>query len=270
MSPTHLLSLSLLACGGVAAAAAPRPLPNAHAHNDYEHARPLADALDHGFNSVEADIYLVDGQLLVAHDREDCRPERTLRSLYLEPLRKRIEANGGSVHADTPGFTLLVDIKSDGKATYAALHEQLTEYRTMLTRVDNGRRAAGPVAVIVSGNRPITTMASQRLRYAGVDGRIEDLSGHASSHLAPLISDHWPSYFKWTGKGEFPVEERAKLARIADQAHRQGRRLRFWATPENEAVWRALRTAGVDLIGTDDLDRLQAFLTAYKPAQEKP
>ena len=44
------------------------PLAQAHAHNDYEHPRPLLDALDHGFTSVEADVWLVDGELLVAHD----------------------------------------------------------------------------------------------------------------------------------------------------------------------------------------------------------
>ena len=40
------------------------PLARAHAHNDYLHERPLLDALDHGFTSVEADIFLVDGKLL--------------------------------------------------------------------------------------------------------------------------------------------------------------------------------------------------------------
>src|ERR1019366_2575676 len=55
----------------------PTPLTRAHAHNDYEHSRPLWDALDQGFCSVEADIYLVNGQLLVAHDRNQVKPERT-------------------------------------------------------------------------------------------------------------------------------------------------------------------------------------------------
>ena len=59
---------------------APRPLINAHAHNDYEHPRPLLDALDHGFCSVEADIYLVEGQLLVAHNRSDVSKERRDRN----------------------------------------------------------------------------------------------------------------------------------------------------------------------------------------------
>src|ERR1700736_6125439 len=43
------------------------PLRHAHAHNDYEHPRPLFDALAHGFCSVEADIYLRSNQLLVGH-----------------------------------------------------------------------------------------------------------------------------------------------------------------------------------------------------------
>src|SRR5919109_1377732 len=71
----------------------PRPLWRAHAHNDYEHPRPLFDALDHRFGSIEADIYLVGDQLLVAHDPVDLDPGRTLESLYLDPLARRVKAN---------------------------------------------------------------------------------------------------------------------------------------------------------------------------------
>src|SRR5687767_7205871 len=62
------------------------PLLNAHAHNDYMHTQPLLEALDHGFCSVEADVFLVDGELLVAHDRAACRADRTIDRLYLDPL----------------------------------------------------------------------------------------------------------------------------------------------------------------------------------------
>src|SRR6516165_11995665 len=78
------------------------PLRRAHAHNDYEHKRPLFDALDRGFCSVEADVYLIDGKLLVAHDRKDVKPDRTLEALYLDPLRERAKANGGRVYPDGP------------------------------------------------------------------------------------------------------------------------------------------------------------------------
>ena len=78
--------------------AAISPLARAHAHNDYEHERPLFDALEQGFTSVEADIWLVDGQLLVAHDLENVQPGRTIEALYLEPLAALVRANGGVVH----------------------------------------------------------------------------------------------------------------------------------------------------------------------------
>src|SRR5215210_7907450 len=75
-----LAALALAAASPAAARAQTPPpaLPRAHAHNDYEHARPLLDALDRGFGSVEADIFLVDGALLVAHARDSVRADRTL------------------------------------------------------------------------------------------------------------------------------------------------------------------------------------------------
>lgn len=92
----------------------PVPLVQAHAHNDYLHERPLLDALQHGFTSVEADVYLVDGQLLVAHTRSELKPHRTLRRLYLDPLRERARQTGGRLWPNGPTLTLLIDIKADG------------------------------------------------------------------------------------------------------------------------------------------------------------
>src|SRR6266849_514163 len=110
--------LSGLLCIGALVQAEPVPLTRVHAHNDYEHKRPLFDALDQGFCSVEADIYLVDGKLLVAHDRDKVRPERTLQALYLDPLRERVKKNHGRVYSDGPEFTLLIDLKSDWRKIY--------------------------------------------------------------------------------------------------------------------------------------------------------
>jgi hypothetical protein len=57
-----------------------------------------------------------------------------------------------------------------------------------------------------------------------------------------------------------PAGEREKLSAIVKKCHEQGRRLRFWATPENSTLWAELQNAGVDLIGTDDLEALQKHL----------
>lgn len=255
-----LLALVIILAGAALRAAEPTPLLRAHAHNDYEHARPLFDAIDRGFCSVEADIYLVDGQLLVAHDRKDVKPERTLASLYLEPLRQRVRQNSGKVFRTGPGVVLLVDVKSEASATYAALHLELAKFREMLTTYQDGRSKPGAVTVIVSGNRAPKDMLAQSVRYAAIDGRKDDLELNPPATFVPLVSENWKKIFTWDWQGEMPADERAALKQWVERAHGQGRKVRFWNTPDRADAWRILGDAGVDVIGTDDLDGLQRFL----------
>jgi hypothetical protein len=236
------------------------PLANAHSHNDYEHTRPLVDALDCGFCSVEADVYLYDGQLLVAHDKRDLKSDRTLERLYLQPLAARVKANGGSVYKNGPRFWLLIDLKSEAEPTYKALHELLAKYEDMLSTTRAGKYDQRAVTVVISGNRPIDYIQAQRERYAGVDGRLADLKSDAPAHLMPMISDNWLLWFPWTGKGQMPGEQQKRLRTVVEQAHAKGRVVRFWATPEAPNVWRELRGAGVDLLNTDKLSTLRDFL----------
>lgn len=267
--PALILAIGLLLpVGGVAGEAA-APLAQAHAHNDYEHGRPLLDALDHGFTSVEADVWLIDGRLLVAHDVEAVKPERTLDALYLEPLAERVASHDGWVYPEPAPFQLLVDIKSEGESTYRALARALQSRPRMMTTVQDGRVTPGPVSVVVSGNRPRAVMAAEAIRHAGYDGRLPDLGEGAPALFMPLVSDNWTKTFTWTGAGRMPEAERTKLQAIVATAHTIGQKVRFWATPdtpgpEREALWRELKAADVDYINTDDLAGLQAFLAAER------
>jgi hypothetical protein len=237
-----------------------KPLPVAHAHNDYMHARPLLDALEQGFCSVEADIFRVGDELLVAHEEATLKPERTLRALYLEPLRRRARENGGRIYRRGPTVTLLIDIKRDGEETYALLRRQLEEYRDILTSVERGRLRRRAVTVILSGDCPKATVVADEPRYASIDGRVADLESRAPAHEMPLISDNWSSLMKWRGSGPMPDDEQVRLRDIVAKAHAAGRRVRFWGAPGNEAVWTELLRAGVDLLNADDLPRLSRFL----------
>jgi hypothetical protein len=251
--------------GTFAFAAEPVPLVRAHAHNDYEHARPLLDALDRGFCSIEADVYLVEGRLLVAHDRKDVKPERTLEALYLESLRERVRHNGGRVFRDGPAVMLFVDLKSEAASTYAALHRVLESYAEMLTTFRNGEREERAITVIVSGNRPMTEMAAQAVRYAALDGRKEDLESGTPATLVPIVSENWRKVFTWHWQGEMPATEREALQAWVKRAHAHGRKMRFWNTPDRPEAWKVLADAGVDVIGTDDLAALQRFLLGARP-----
>jgi len=254
------LALSLLIlCAAFARAA--EPLPQAHAHNDYEHKRPLLDALDHGFCGVEADIYFTNNALLVAHDADKVDPKRTLEALYLDPLRQRVKQNGGSVYSNGPSLMLLIDFKTEAKSTYDALRPVLEKYREMLTKFTATETRTGAVTIVLSGNRPINTVAGERERLVAIDGRLPDMDESPSPHLVPLVSDNWTKYFQWRGQGPLSEIERGKLKAFVARAHAEGRKIRFWAVPDTEAGWRVMREAEVDLINTDNLAGLQKFLS---------
>ncbi len=237
-----------------------KPLAQAHAHNDYLHERPLLDALSHGFTSVEADVFLVDGKLLVGHTRSELKAGRTLEALYLDPLRRRVRDGAGRVYPGGPRFHLLIDIKTAAEPTYAAIAKILARYDEMISVVRDGKLDTKAVDVTISGNRPQETMAAEAVRYAGIDGRLSDLDLKVPSQLMPLISDNWNLHFEWRGKGAVSEADRQKLEEIVKKAHAQGRQVRFWATADAVAMWRVLRSAGVDLINTDDLAGLEKFL----------
>jgi len=289
MSRSHrgiavLLALLLSACGEGAAprtddeipAGTAKSLRRAHAHNDYEHTRPLLDALDQGFTSVEADVYTLPllglANLYVAHDPQDIRLERTLAALYLEPLKARAAANGGCIQPDCAPFYLLIDAKTEAESTWQRVETELAKYGALFTRVESGTVIPGAVTAILSGNRPKDSMLAASPRYCFYDGRFADLGSTDPASFIPLISDSWTTEFGWDGQGEMPAAQRSKLRDSIAQAHAAGRRVRLYNVPDaagtaRDNLWREFIAADQDQINTDDLAGLRAFLLANDPLQ---
>jgi len=264
-------------------------LPNTHAHNDYEHQYPLLDALSKGFVSVEADIWLYpddNDNLRVAHDPvEDPMILPTLEELYLDPLQELKEQfDNGGVYADGTPLTLLVDIKSEGLSTYQRLDEVLAEYEaespglfTTYTQDESGDYTVTPGAVtpIISGDRPREFMESQEVRYAGYDGRKDDIGTDTDPNFMPLISDNWNNFFTdelaWDGIGEIPEDTEAELNDLVSDVQAEDKIFRFWNLPQDSPnVWEPLYEAGVDLINTDNLEGLSTFIESQLEGKLDP
>lgn len=236
------------------------PLVSAYSHNDYLQKRPLLDALDQGFCGVEADIFLVAGDLLVAHNRKDVKPNLSLRTAYLEPLAERVRRRIGIFAYPNTRLLLLIDVKEQGQATYEVLRQQLRPYSDILTHYGISGVVTGAVTVVISGDRAVNRIAADTDRLCAVDGRVEQLRDGSSSVLYPLISDSWPTLFQWRGNGSMPISELGRLRELVATAHKQGRKLRFWGGPDQPAVWKLLKEEGVDSLNTDNLAGLGAFL----------
>ncbi|MBN2327313.1 MAG: hypothetical protein JXR73_09160, partial [Candidatus Omnitrophica bacterium] len=144
----------------------------AHAHNDYEHERPLLDALDNRFYSVEADFWLVDDDILISHNRQENRADYkgTLKELYLDPLQKRVDEKG-SVHGDGAPFYLWLDIKDGRDEARPVLHRLLSQY-SMLTVFTDEAIHQRPVVAILTGDEQSKKayVVEYTERYACRDG----------------------------------------------------------------------------------------------------
>lgn len=234
---------------------------NAFSHNDYHREHPLTDALDCGFNCVEADLWMIDGELFVAHDKEDILPERTFERLYLEPLSKLIEKNNGKVHpqGDRP-FMLMVDCKSNGEEMLPVLKQKMEPYRKHFCEVKDGKMHESAILFFLSGNRPKKSILQAGEGYIFLDGQISELGKGIDSNMMPVVSDNYAHYVGWNEEGEMPQDIKEKMRGYIRQAHAEGKLFRWWGAPDLPSFKRLFIEEGVDLVGADDLKSMLSVL----------
>ena len=231
----------------------------AHAHNDYEHEHPLEDALGQKFRSVEADIYYSDGLFEVSHLGFGAKG--ALKALYLDPLQKKVDENG-SVLGDGQSFALWLDLK-DSNSHFGDALEALLEKYPMLTLVDGDSVTPGAVTVILTGDAKMKEqfVSKHPKRHAFRDRNDFSPADPPATTGWRYYALDWGAYLDWNGSGTIPAEQSERLACIVNRAHQNGYAVRFYGTPDNEAVWKASVEHGVDFINSDHLAELNAFLS---------
>lgn len=226
---------------------------NAHSHNDYLRQQPFWNAWQQQFGSIEADIFLENGKLYVAHDKQQLQLHRPLDSLYLKPLERCIEKNKGYVYADISlHLQLMIDIKTEAVGTLSVLVELLKKY-PLLTN-------CGTLHIAISGNRPPASAFHHWPAWILFDGELQKEYTAAELEKIPMLSDNFTRYSKWDGAGTIPEKDAAALKAMIDKVHRLGKKIRFWNAPDNNNSWKIFTQLGIDYINTDHIDELSAFL----------
>jgi hypothetical protein len=207
------------------------PLTRAHAHNDYLTLARCSMPCRTASPASRPTCGWFDGELLVGHDESQLQPGRTLASLYLDPLRKRVSERRHGLPELDRHFQLLIDVKNDATATYQGHrrrasrppqdHDQLRGRHRLPGRRHRGHHGAA---------------TSRSWRHddplCGVRRRLSELDAASGRGDCRLVSDSWFQQFTWRGVGPMPEAEHAKLLDIVTRAHAAGYRVRFWDTPE--------------------------------------
>ena len=231
-----------------------------HSHNDYWRPVPFWTAYSSKLYSYEADIYYVDGQIYVAHDREDIKPENTLEKLYIEPIVSVYKANEGKPWKDAKhGIQLLVDIKDETDPSMQALSEAFGRYPEVFDRSVNPYG----VQIAITGNFPEPEDFDKWPKFMGIDGRLDIDYTPEQFERVVLISEYLRDFVKWNGKGTLIPEQEEKLKEVIDRVHKMGRPIRFWSTPECETTYYTFYNLGIDFVNTDDPASASAFFSNF-------
>lgn len=223
-----------------------------HSHNDYERDTALYSALSAGCVSVEADIYVINNDLIVKHTSGDGN-ENTLQNLYLNPLKALIDKNKAIFpKAPKQPLNLLIDFKEDAAKTWDLLVKQLQPLRNAgyLSTSRNGQIQPGLVTIVASGNAIVDTNATPK-PYGGdnpdgaifFDARIDKDMTNFNSGNAYFASS------KYSDRGSDEAGKR-------DEAHKKGLKVRYWDGPTSASDWQKLVDTGVDRVNVDDLQNV--------------
>jgi alkaline phosphatase len=223
----------------------------AHSHNDYEQKLPFEAAYRLGFDAIEADLYLQNNELFVAHNWEKISSEKTFKNLYLLPLLAKIKENEGRPYPNKKPLTLMLDLKKDGKFILKALFEQLLPYKKELRYVK----------IVISGDMPPPEEFKNYDKIFFFDGRKELIYTKKEFKRIAFVSTSFLDFGKyWTGKTPMPEETFHKIDVFVKEMHEKGKMVRLWATPNTILGFETLQKLQVDIIGTDDLELLTNFL----------
>jgi alkaline phosphatase len=220
-----------------------------HSHNDYVQAKPFWEAYEAGANSIEADVYLIDGKLYVAHEKNEINAERTLEKLYLEPLSKVVKSR------KRQELQILIDLKTSSEPTLNAVSQAIAKY----PKLANAHAKKKYIKFVISGNRPKITEYPTYPTYIYFDHQsLNDLNKGDKSKIA-LVSFSFGSYSKWKGVEEISESDKIKLKASIEKVHNLGYPIRFWGTPDTPLAWKTFHEIGVDYVNTDKPKACKTF-----------
>lgn len=240
------------------------PIPLGHSHNDYLQKRPLWDALQNGFTSLEIDVYTApDSSLRVSHLPFSLQSKPTLDELYLHPLQHWIDQNHGRVYPDTDlVLTLMIDLKGNGAVTYPLLKKALLPYREYITRYQQRALYPGPLRILLSGSKPVELLGAETEQWFSLDGSLgTDYTG--KNVRIDRESAPYAAHFKKRGNGTLTPAESEKLQKFVQRTTQQGHELRFWAAGNNPKRWATLANAGVTTLNADKLALFREWVLEY-------
>lgn len=261
-----------------------------HSHNDYWRKLPFFDAIIHGVNSIEADIWLMNNNeniLAVGHNYDYLKPDsRNLNTLYLNPIKKILDQvnqnnndeklNGLFFDSPEVPTVLYIDFKNDETKNLHAYDELIKQLRPLrrylTTQLDFDKNQYKPLIIELTGNYP---QLSNYEDFLFVDSSMINVFQKTVQLKSPVISESLNKLIGFCKSDENMTLENIGtldsddiqicLKAIINQLHDQNYKVRIWDVPQfpvykRNILWKQqIDDLNVDFLNVDDLDSISNF-----------
>lgn len=245
--------------------------------------------------STEADIWLGNlpngqAELFVGHNSKSLTQSRTLRSLYLDPLKEILthQQLNESINVNTAvntqqplidtttsvgifsmspntSLVLLLDFKTNGTDTWPTVLAQLDDLRSqgwLTTWTPSEGIIQRPLTIVASGDAPFDSIiANDTFRDVFYDAPLTDLTPDTTvynTNNSYYASTSLSSAIGRVGSWKLASDQKAKITSQVQRAKELGLKSRYWDTPAwpvgwRNRVWENLMELGADVLNVDDL-----------------
>jgi len=254
-------------------------LPIGHSHNDYLQKRPLYQAIELGYGSIEIDICLTHTtkELKVAHIPWFLSGKKNIEELYFAPLAKMIDEKDSlfKYTIDNP-LHLLIDFKKNADSTYKYLQRVFVKYNKYITQYKNGEIIyKAPLVINITGNKPWNAIMKDSITYAKIDG------GFRLNKTAPYgLNNFDTSYVKYIGRVASNYKQLLKFKKKFENEETffwvlkeniktyndAGITTRYYEVPNNKKSWEFIIKCGISWV---NVDKLVDFSNFYKQYNKK-
>jgi alkaline phosphatase len=222
-----------------------------HSHNDYSRPQAFYHAFNAGAGAIEADVFLRNGKLIVAHDTTNGSQYPSLKEMYLQPILKALQTKPRALH-------LVIDLKG---AYAPILAELMVELKPLMGSIKNGNNHK-PLTIIITGNRPPPAAYYHYPAFLTFDDDLQLPHNTQQWKRVAQVSLNFENYSKWRGEGTLPAVDEKVIRSVINAVHASGKQIRFWAAPDNPAGWKKLIELSSDILSTDKIDELTGVLKA--------
>ncbi|GAA5821965.1 hypothetical protein JCM11251_004800 [Rhodosporidiobolus azoricus] len=246
-----------------------------------EQVAALRQALKEGTTWIAADIYLVDGELLVGPTPGELEPSKTFSDCFVEPLLCIFQGSSnlfGTAHRRRSSvfdhvsphhpFQLVVRLHTPPSMTFPYLVDALEplHHASLLTTYCPNADVSTPALITVVSSaangaemvplEDLTSVPCVRFVYRDADISMfdgDDEPQDLSNNLTPVAAGNLKDATGWNGQCSPTDEQKEKISAQVGRAHKRGLKVRYEGLPQfpvhiRENVKHTLHMLGVDYL----------------------